>query len=121
MIKSIERCDQGHWVMDKGCSSPEGSSLGVLDWAQTGQDLTYLATSLVIDGHQNEFCVRWRVLEIPGWPEQSDVWTHCMTLAQRFSGTQCMLGGQPCGAGSFCCSLWISSIRSHVTARCNDN
>ncbi len=39
-IKSIQRCDQGHWGMAKGCSRPEFSSLGVLDWAQTEQDLT---------------------------------------------------------------------------------
>lgn len=79
VMKSMDNWHQGLCRTGSAWSKPVGSSLGVLDWAETEQALTKVETSLRL-GHQKELWTRLIVLWKPGCPELKEVWTHCLVL-----------------------------------------
>lgn len=52
------------------------------------QFLTKFIVSSNRVGHQNLFCVRWMVPEVPGWPELGDAYSNSRTAERKFSGTR---------------------------------
>lgn len=116
LAKSTDRWDQGLWGMGSSSRSLVGSSLGVFNWAHTGQDLTYEVTSLFMSAHQNELCIKVIVHWIPGCPALRDLWTHWITRFRRLFGTYCLAGGHLGGGVSVCCANWMSMMSQRMGA-----
>ena len=115
VMKSADRCDQGHLGMGRGCSNPWGRWRGFLLRVHTEQAITKALVSFSISGHQNVLLRNSSVLRTPGCAVRWDECPHWRTWDRTCLGTNRRPAGPVPGSGSCLCARLTVDSMPHRT------